>query len=280
MKTAKIAVVAVLFLWISLVIHETGHLVAARSLGVGVLEYSINVGPSIFSICGPETDYRFRMFPLMGYVTLATEELSDNFPSAEFEEMLNERPERAHMIQDREQWLSSKGLLPRVAIHASGVISGLTFGLMCLAILLRLRYSQYRMSDAIKMSLVIAVDEVYHAAQLVWWSLRTAFFQEANRLSEPKRSDRVKRFYDGQGRLFQFLSSLALLNISYSVLNLLPIVPLDGSRIFLAVVETSFGILNPVARWAFDRFGTLTVSFVITASLVSCYDYFRSGKVK
>ena len=52
-------------------IHEFGHLVAAKIFGVYCKEYSIGMGPKIFSKKGKETEYSIRALPLGGFVAMA-----------------------------------------------------------------------------------------------------------------------------------------------------------------------------------------------------------------
>lgn len=61
----------VLLLSVIVSIHEFGHLLAAKLFGVYCKEYSIGMGPKIFSHQGKETEYCLRAFPLGGFVAMA-----------------------------------------------------------------------------------------------------------------------------------------------------------------------------------------------------------------
>lgn len=52
-------------------IHEFGHYVVARSLGVGVRVFSVGFGPRLFGVVYGGTDYRISAIPLGGYVRMA-----------------------------------------------------------------------------------------------------------------------------------------------------------------------------------------------------------------
>ena len=52
-------------------IHELGHLLAAKFFNVYCKEYSIGMGPKLFSIKGKETEYSLRALPLGGFVAMA-----------------------------------------------------------------------------------------------------------------------------------------------------------------------------------------------------------------
>lgn len=57
--------------------HEFGHLIAARSVGVRVLKYSLGFGPKLFGRKIGETEYLISAVPLGGYVKLFGEEETD-----------------------------------------------------------------------------------------------------------------------------------------------------------------------------------------------------------
>ena len=51
-------------------VHEGGHFLAAKRLDVQVNEFSIGMGPAIFSRQKGETLYSLRAFPLGGYCAM------------------------------------------------------------------------------------------------------------------------------------------------------------------------------------------------------------------
>lgn len=57
-----------------IIIHELGHFIAAKKFGIKVLEFSLFIGPKIFSIKRGETEYSLRLFPIMAYVKMEGEE--------------------------------------------------------------------------------------------------------------------------------------------------------------------------------------------------------------
>ncbi len=68
---------AVIVLGIVIVIHELGHLLAAKLFGIRVDTFSIGFGPRLLGFRHGETDYRISAFPLGGYVRMASEYPSD-----------------------------------------------------------------------------------------------------------------------------------------------------------------------------------------------------------
>ena len=75
-------VAAVVIFAILIVVHEAGHFVVAKRLGVRVLRFSIGYPPRIFGIRRGETDYAFGATPFGGYVRMLGDEIADE-PGAE-----------------------------------------------------------------------------------------------------------------------------------------------------------------------------------------------------
>ncbi len=68
----QIAVAFILMLFV----HELGHFVFAKRAGVLVREFSIGMGPKIFSLVKGETKYSLRILPIGAYVNMATDDCS------------------------------------------------------------------------------------------------------------------------------------------------------------------------------------------------------------
>ncbi|MBQ9760036.1 MAG: RIP metalloprotease RseP [Clostridia bacterium] len=68
-------ILALLVFGLLIFIHELGHFLAARACGVGILEFSIGMGPKILSKRSKKsgTLYSLRLFPLGGYVSMLGE---------------------------------------------------------------------------------------------------------------------------------------------------------------------------------------------------------------
>lgn len=69
----------ILVLGVTVLIHELGHFVFAKRAGVYVYEFSIGMGPKIFSFHrkNDETTYSIRLFPIGGFVSMAGEDMED-----------------------------------------------------------------------------------------------------------------------------------------------------------------------------------------------------------
>ena len=73
-----INILAFLFvLGIVVFVHELGHFLAARRIGVRVITFSLGFGPKLFSFKRGDTEYAVSAIPLGGYVKMAGEQPDD-----------------------------------------------------------------------------------------------------------------------------------------------------------------------------------------------------------
>ena len=73
MQTIINIIVFLLILGVIVLIHELGHFLTAKFFGVYCAEFSIGMGPKLFSKKVDETDYQVRALPIGGYVAMAGE---------------------------------------------------------------------------------------------------------------------------------------------------------------------------------------------------------------
>ncbi len=64
------------FLGILITVHEWGHFITAKLMGVSVTEFALGFGRTIFSKMYKGTNYKLKLFPLGGYVKMAGDERS------------------------------------------------------------------------------------------------------------------------------------------------------------------------------------------------------------
>ena len=68
----------VITLGVLVFVHELGHFLAARRLGVRVLTFSLGFGPKILKTTRGDTEYCISIIPLGGYVKMAGENPEDS----------------------------------------------------------------------------------------------------------------------------------------------------------------------------------------------------------
>ncbi|MBO4418903.1 MAG: site-2 protease family protein [Oscillospiraceae bacterium] len=78
--SALYILLAILIFGFLIFIHELGHFLAAKLLGVRVNEFSINMGPKLFGWKRGETQYSFRLIPIGGYCAMEGEDQDTGDP--------------------------------------------------------------------------------------------------------------------------------------------------------------------------------------------------------
>ena len=72
-------IVFIFILGIIILIHEFGHFICAKKSGVYIYEFSIGMGPVIFTHKGKDgIDYNIRALPIGGFVQMAGEVYEDD----------------------------------------------------------------------------------------------------------------------------------------------------------------------------------------------------------
>ncbi|MTI94461.1 MAG: RIP metalloprotease RseP [Firmicutes bacterium] len=66
--------VAMIVFGVIILVHELGHFLAARRVGIDVEEFAIGFGPKLFGFKPGATQYSVRLLPLGGYVRMLGEE--------------------------------------------------------------------------------------------------------------------------------------------------------------------------------------------------------------
>jgi regulator of sigma E protease len=75
----KLTILAFLFvLGVLIFVHELGHFLLARRIGVRVLTFSLGFGPKLLTVKRGDTEYCISAIPLGGYVKMAGENPEDN----------------------------------------------------------------------------------------------------------------------------------------------------------------------------------------------------------
>lgn len=79
-------------------IHEFGHFIVAKRIGVRVEKFSFGFGPKLFSLKKGETEYLLCAFPLGGYVKMAGDEPGEELEGEKWEFLSRKISERFKII--------------------------------------------------------------------------------------------------------------------------------------------------------------------------------------
>ncbi|MFH0822446.1 MAG: RIP metalloprotease RseP [Pseudomonadota bacterium] len=109
----------IVLLGVLIFVHELGHFLVAKAVGVKVLKFSMGFPPAMIKRKWGETEYVLSWIPLGGYV-----------------KMLGEDPETDEEIteEERDRAFSNKGLLARSAVVAAGPVSNYLLAVVLLTL--------------------------------------------------------------------------------------------------------------------------------------------------
>ena len=187
-----------------ILIHEAGHLAAAKLMGIPVSGFSVGFGPRLWSRRWGQTEYSLRVFPLGGFVVPGV--ASDS----EF---------RAIALRKRLAFFLGGPLANLVvAVPLFGILNGLKRG-----------FSLYDVVVAPFGQVIAACGQLL--------SFLPQMFKDPTALSGV-----IGIVVEG-GRLAEAGMAIELaisLSISLAVLNLLPVPVLDGGQILMSCLEEMF----------------------------------------
>lgn len=192
-----------LLLGVLILIHEIGHLVAARAVGIPVASFAVGFGPKVWSRRRGRTEYSLRALPLGGFV----------LPDV-----------------DEESGLHAFALRKRLVFFLGGPLANLAAAVPLFAVL-------NTMEHGLSARAVLAAPlQVAVACWKVLSVIPTLF-------SQPELLQGVVGIVAEGGRMGGAVDLVLLaisLSVSLAVLNLLPIPVLDGGQILTHCLEEAF----------------------------------------
>ena len=184
-------------------IHELGHFLTGRLVGIPIEIFSVGFGPKIKGIKIGQTEYRISLIPLGGYVL----------------------PE----IVDEKDFYNIP-VNKRILFTLGGPISNILFALLFLTAF-NILSSGLTIKNISTAPLVQTVDFLYRFCLSI-----------PGLLSKPENVSGIVGIF-AQGKsligtgIISILSFSAALSLNLAVLNFLPIPVLDGGKIFLYLLE-------------------------------------------
>ncbi len=188
---------------ILILLHEAGHFIAAKWVGVPIARFSIGLGRRLWGFSHNSTEYQLSLIPCGGYVLPA--------------------------IADEEAFF----LLPltkRVLFALGGPAANILGSVLCLSLI---NISQYGISlDA---ALIHPLGETWQLAGQICAAVPVLF-------SSPDQLSGIVGIVAMGGKhvgmsMSHLLQFCAVLNVNLAIFNLLPIPPLDGGKIVMGVIE-------------------------------------------
>lgn len=116
-------VIFILVLAFLVFVHELGHYLVARKVGIRVLEFSIGFPPKVYSKVIGDTEYMLSLIPLGGYVKLHGQNIDDEDP------------------KDKENY-ASKTITQRLAVLLGGPVMNLITALLLMPLVYFIGFSK------------------------------------------------------------------------------------------------------------------------------------------
>ncbi len=193
-----------------IVLHEAGHLIGAKCAGIGVARFSVGFGRKIWGLKIRDTEYRFSMIPLGGYV----------LPSAAGKERLDRLSTGRRMI-----------------FSLGGPLANLVGAFVCIALA-----STLRGGFSLKTTFLLPLTLTWQTVSELCTLIPAAF-------GNPQQVSGIVGLVAIGGQnvgasIGGLLIFAFILNVNLFVLNLLPIPPLDGGRIVFLLLQRLYAPLQ------------------------------------
>jgi len=201
------------FVMISLIIlvHEAGHLLAARLASIPVRTFSIGFGPRLIGFTRRGVDYRLSLIPLGGYIE----------PAVSTQEELYAIP-----------------LCRRIIFTLGGVVANIVFAVLMLFI-----YRMLTQDISIVSALLLAGKNAFSFLLLITRSIPSLFTNSGDLAGIIGVVQQGGSFI--AGNFYQIFSFAGLLSLNLAVINLLPLPVLDGGKALFYALEK---IVPPLRR--------------------------------
>jgi regulator of sigma E protease len=186
-----------------IILHELGHFLAAKRLGIPIARFSVGLGPKVWGFKMGETEYWLSLIPCGGYV----------LPDVKDEEAFDKIPLRSRILFS----------LAGPAANILGAFVGLS------------------LMNIVKLG--FSVDSIIYLPLEQMWGLVLQIGTAISLLfSQPEHLSSIVGIVAAGGAyaglsFVKLLQFSVLLNVNLAVLNLLPILPLDGGKIVMGLLR-------------------------------------------
>jgi regulator of sigma E protease len=193
------------FCTLSLIItlHELGHLLAAKRMGIPVARFSIGFGPKLWGFKMGETEYWFSLIPCGGYV----------LPALTDAEAFEQIPLRR-----------------RVLFSLGGPVANILGAFLGLSLM-----NAVRSGFSVDSVLYLPLEQIYKMAIQIC-AVIPSLFSRPDQLSSVVGIVAAGGIHVGLN-FIKLLQFSVLLNVNLAIFNLIPILPLDGGKIVMGVLR-------------------------------------------
>lgn len=207
------AIKIIFLLGFLVLIHEAGHYTVAKICKIKVNQFAIGFGPKICHKKGKETNYELRLIPLGGFVSLEGEEEES----------------------DKQGSFNKASIPKRIAVVAAGAIVNIIFGLILYCILILIRYMILKQANFIE-GITYSLNSTGELIKNMGLGIVELFSGKVS-VNDMVGPIGISDMVTKTSGITEFIYLLSVISVSLGVTNLLPIIPLDGGKIVLLIIE-------------------------------------------
>jgi regulator of sigma E protease len=209
---------------ISMIVHEFGHFIFAKMFKVNVFEYSIGIGPKLFSFKTKKgMRWSFRIGLIAAYVSIDSNNMRKYLLDSDKEEKKNIAREAS---AKNLKVVDSCRLWQKLLINVGGVM----FNAISVAIIILGIYSAGYSIQGLGRNVVSIFESIY--------KLLTFQTGKSTGVGIVSNVSTVATINSSSYGLL-FVSLLFSINLSLAIVNFLPLPPLDGFKILGEVIKSS-----------------------------------------
>lgn len=254
----------------SITIHELGHYSIAKELNVAVKEFSVGIGPKVYSIKKDETEYALKLIPYGGY---------NKFYSKD--EQVNDKLNYNDISYDQKLLILSMGII-------INFITGFLFLFIFTLILgipepidtkrkenendkeyknrinkqyINMKYNKVNIINSIKF-IIQRILKIFPDFLSYIKSNPVKNIEHVNSISDSLELMLCLL----KNNKFYIIFLIGIINIGLGIFNILPIYPLDGGKFILILTNEIFGY-NEYVNTIFTYIGFILLSILLSIDL-------------
>ena len=212
-----IGIIAALVIFgILVVVHEGGHFVTAKAVGVRVNEFSIGMGPLLFNRKKGETVYSLRLLPIGGYVALEGEDEDS----------------------DDERAFSNKPAWAKLLVLAAGPFMNFLFAVIVLLVLIIVMGMSANFFEALIMSFKSCIN-----IEIMIFDAFKDLLTGAGSVNDVVGPIGIVDAVDqtAQAGISNLVMLTIILSLNLGLFNIIPFPALDGGRILFVIIRAFTG---------------------------------------
>ena len=210
-------------------IHEMGHLLTAKMFGVHCHEFSIGMGPKLFTIFTDKTGtkYNVRLIPLGGYVMIAGEDTDKDIDI--------EIP--------KEKQLDNKIWWKRIIVLLAGTIMNVLLCYILLVVLSIVGKMPQGFISNNEASIFVQFGIAFENLIIMFKQILDVLVQLFTTTTGINNASGLIGIADASNQIasqgiWSMIYFVAMISINIGLLNQLPLPILDGGRIIFVIIET------------------------------------------